>query len=237
MIAGRNVGAGGGCFGASQRQRQIAVAEPFAARALLEVQAVGRPQQPRAQLRNCILASRVFPIAPFAGPRSIGPLDEIRRHAAHDEFRRLGGILGITPPTEAALDVGVSVGRAFAFVLREHPRAGQTGLEPLAGVMPQQRPRGDIHREPGVERLGHLFIWHKEIAGHLALANSSSGNSRRRNEQENADEKRECFHARQNVMIRSDVSLVPILQFARIIFSVASAKALPISAKVLAQPR
>jgi hypothetical protein len=76
-------------------------------------------------------------------------------------------MMDFPPPAEAALDVRVHLLRLLALVLGEHPGAEQPALELTAGVVLQQRPRGHIRREPGVERLVHLLVRHQQVAGHL----------------------------------------------------------------------
>ena len=111
LVPGRDVLAGGGGLGRGERKRQVAIAEQLAAGALLEIQAIGRPQQPGAELRDAVFAFGLVPVSSFPGPGSVGPLAEIRRHAAHDELRRLRGILRVAPPAQAALDVGIEFDR------------------------------------------------------------------------------------------------------------------------------
>src|SRR5436305_15139247 len=63
VIAGGNVLPVGLRLRLSERQRQIPIPKPFAARALLEIQPVRRPQYPRAELSDSVFAIRFGPIA------------------------------------------------------------------------------------------------------------------------------------------------------------------------------
>ena len=101
-------------LGGGERQRQVAVPEQFPARALLEVQAVRRPEHPRAELGDGVVAGGLLPVAALAGAGAVRPLAEVQGHAAHDELRRLGGEPRVPPPAEAALDVGVRSSPASA---------------------------------------------------------------------------------------------------------------------------
>ena len=151
LVAGRHVLAGGRLLGGGERQRQVAVAEQLAARALLQVQPVGRPEHPRAELGDGVVAGGLLPVAALAGTRAVRPLAELQGHSAHDELRRLGGEPRVPPPAQAALDVRVVLLRLVPVELGEHPGAEQPALEVLARVVLQQRPRGHVHREPGVD--------------------------------------------------------------------------------------
>ena len=169
MAAARHLGAGGAHLRLDQRQRQVAVAEQLAARALLEVEPVRRPQHPRTQLRDAVLARGLVPIAPLARARPVGPLHELERDAAHDELGRRRREARVAPPAEPALDVGVVAALGLVVAqLREHPRAEKAGLKALARPRAEQRPRGDVHGEAAAEVKRDAFLRHAEVAMHLA---------------------------------------------------------------------
>jgi len=67
---------GGVRVAADTRSRELA------AGALFQVQAIGRPEQPGAQLCHAIEALWIVPVSIFPGTRPVGPLAEIRRHPA-----------------------------------------------------------------------------------------------------------------------------------------------------------
>jgi hypothetical protein len=167
LIARRHIFAGGRLLRVDQRQRQVAVAEQLAVGALLQVQAVRRPQHPRRQLRDRVLAVGLVPVAAFARTGTVRPLHEFQRDTAHDELRRLGGEPRIAPPTETAFDVRIRLLRLRSIVLCKHPRSEQAALEVLTGVVLQQRPRGDVHREAAVVLLVYLLVRHEQVAGHF----------------------------------------------------------------------
>ena len=73
LVAGRDVLAGGGRLGCGERQRQVAVAEQLAARALFQVQPVRRPEHPRAELRDRVLPLGLLPVAALARRRGRWP--------------------------------------------------------------------------------------------------------------------------------------------------------------------
>ena len=168
LVSGRDVLAVGRRFGRRQRQRQIAVAEEFAAGALLEIQAVGRPEQPGAQLGHAVLARRPVPVPALARAGAVGPFHEVRGHPAHDELRRLRREPRVAPPSQPALDVGIELLRGRLLEPGEHPRAEQARLEAIARVGPQQGPGGDVHREAAAERLGDPFRRDDQVSRHLA---------------------------------------------------------------------
>ncbi|MFO0000584.1 MAG: hypothetical protein ACK559_05605, partial [bacterium] len=107
-----------GCrLGGEERQGEIPVSEQVSRRALPEIETVGRPEHPGAQLRDRVVTGRLLPVAPLAGPGAVGPLDEVQRHAPHDELRRLGRETRVAPPPQPSLDVAVGVLRLRPLVL------------------------------------------------------------------------------------------------------------------------
>jgi len=172
VIAGGNVLAGGGGLGVDQRQRQVAIAPKLTAGALFQIQPVGGPQHPGTQLCHAILAFRLLPAPSFAGPGSVGPGDEIQGHPAHDELRRFRGEPRVTPPAQAALDIGIhSLDGLGTVVLSVHPGPEQPGLKAIPRIFLHQGPGRHVHGEPGVIRLGNPVVGDEQIAGHLASLN------------------------------------------------------------------
>ena len=171
-VPGGHVLACSGRFRIRQRQWQIAIAKEFAFGALLQIESIEREQQPRAELRDAILPTRFFPSArAIAG--AIRDEGEVRPHAAHNELRRRGREMSITPPTESALDVGVAfLFRLLSFIpLRMHPGAAEASLELVSRIRAHQRPSRRIERETSIELLRHFLRRTKEIARHLAFLN------------------------------------------------------------------
>jgi hypothetical protein len=201
LVAGRNLLPGGPRLRPGERQRQIAVPEPLPAGSLREVQPVRRPQHPRAELRDRVLAVRLGPVAALARAGPVGPFHEVRRHAPHDELRRLGGVFGVAPPAEPAFDVRVALLQRLADRLREHPRAGQPRLKPLAGILLEKRPGGDVHREAGTESLRHLLVGHEQVARHLP-PRGLRGRQRRRHDDGDRDEHDGCQGTLHGCLVR-----------------------------------
>ena len=159
----------GGGLGVGEGEGEVAVAEQLAACALFQVESIGRPEDPGAELGDTVDAEWFVPVPAFAGPRSVGPLVEVEGDAAHDELGSLGGEACVTPPAEAALDIGIEFLGLGLRVLGEHPGAKEAGLEAVAWVFVEQGPGGDIHGEAGVVGFGHLLVGHEEVAGHFPL--------------------------------------------------------------------
>ena len=178
LVAGRNRLSGGGGLWVGEGEREIAVAKQFAAGPLGEVEAVGGPDDSRAQLRHTIHPQGGVPVAALAGARAVGPLVKLERHPPHDELRRLGGEARIAPPSQPPFDVGVDVFWLRFLLPGKHPGAKQPGLEAVARILPHQRPGGDIHREAGVVTFVDFFMGDEQIARHLYLLDPLGGPGR-----------------------------------------------------------
>src|SRR6185437_11525010 len=134
VVAGGNVLSISRRFGFCKWQRQVAVAEQFTGGALLEIKPIRREQQPRAELSDAVLPFGVVPISTLSRARSVGPFDEVRRDAAHDEFGSLGGKVSPPPPAQPAFDIGIEFLRSLALILGEHPCTKEARLEAMAGI-------------------------------------------------------------------------------------------------------
>jgi hypothetical protein len=194
LVARRHVFACGDALLICERQRQIAVAEKLAAGALLEVQAIERHQQPRAELRHAILPAWLFPGA-RAVAGTVRDHREVRPHAAHDELRRDRRKMRVTPPAEAALDVRVAFLLRLLRLrpLRMHPRAAKPRLKPMPRIRAHQRPSRRIQRKAPIELLRHFFRRGEEITGHLAFDDLSRPQKRWQGDE--GEEGKERFHA------------------------------------------
>ena len=156
-----------------ERHRQVTIAEELAIDALLQVESIEREEQPRCQLSHAVEPARIFPGAASVA-RSVGDVVEIHADATHDELRRRGREVRVTPPAEAAFDVVIKIlGFRILRILRMHPGAEKAGLEAVSRVLIQQRPSGGVDREAGVVGLRHALSRDEEVTSHLDLLRGS----------------------------------------------------------------
>ncbi len=170
VVSGGDVFSGGGGLGVGEGQGVVSVSEELSTGALLEIKAIGGPEEPGGELGDGVLALRAVPVTALAGAGAVGPGDEVQGDAAHDELGGFGGEAGVAPPAEASFDVGVQFALGlWIVVLGVHPGAEEAGLETIARVFGEQGPCGDVHGEAGVVGFGDSVVGDEEVAGHFAL--------------------------------------------------------------------